>query len=674
MDVLLEVSSESDADEPRAIMSSAPWSCQTCTLINPAGSRHCDACGMACPMPAAVRGVCRVCPAGGEAAQAEQKHAAACREPAKSENPGTLGNEGVAPQSTGAVTDVALQGLQRFFGFQAFRPGQRRVVETLLAGRDALFVFPTGAGKSLCYQLPALLAPAGKFGVIISPLIALMRDQVRHLQEFGVPAAALHSELAGAERDAILRALCPGGSSRAPVPVEQRPRLVYLSPELAVSPAFACTLRSWAPALALIAVDEAHCVSKWGHDFRPCYRRLNQIRLLVPKEVPWCACTATATAAVRSDVANSLQLQSHVEVTLSFDRPNLDYHVVHKQALGVAGDEPEQHLLRFISSQPANSAGIVYCRRKQDCESVAQALRSRGIHAFPYHAGLSKARKQKALEAFLGKSASNTGQQSSSRSAQVLVATIAFGMGVDKPDVRYVLHLGPPKSLSAYYQESGRAGRDGQPARCVLYYDPSDLETIAHLQSIAWQSSQTSDEAERASFMQDLQAVRDYCEAAQGRCRRRMLLEHFGEQAVRREREHCCDLCMSSLRRESSLVSSRAQCSAALSEELLLTSSAGSVHRYGAAQRRQEDPSSSRTVSKSSGFVTAFQLRESGEQRKAPKHSGFITASEMWKSGEQMQHSIASKVASRATDTSGTTLCTGLGIKRRRMLHSQAAN
>ncbi|CAE8729656.1 unnamed protein product [Polarella glacialis] len=472
-----------------------------------------------------------------------------------------------------------------------FRPGQRQVVDALLAGQDVLYVFPTGAGKSLCYQLPALLSAPGKFVLVISPLIALMEDQIQHLRARGVHAVAFHSERSPAERQKILAAL---GAERKATPRGQAaggqtrggniagksendarcaPKLIYLSPELACSPGFASTLTSWAPRIALVAVDEAHCVSKWGHDFRPSYRRLGELRGLLPPSVPWAACTATATAAVRRDVARNLGLQGSplAEIVLPFDRPNLRYGVVRRGSTATfdlaggptASDSScaQDELLKVILAQPEQDSGISYCQRQRDCERLAFLLQEQGVQALPYHAGLSRQAKQAAFLGFLGtsqpapKGADNgagegkPGSQAAKQGmVRVLVATIAFGMGVDKPNVRFVVHAGPPRSLSAYYQESGRAGRDGLPALCLLYYAHEDVEALRRLLVMGSARDTGFGDSKEASLevaLRELEAVREYCEAKS--CRRQLLLSHFGDQEPPVPKstgpKWCCDVC-----------------------------------------------------------------------------------------------------------------------------------
>jgi len=530
------------------------WACSVCTLKNPFSSRHCELCDA--PRPSV-----RSAEATSVASTRGAADAASFRlRPAQTADQALAGGKG--PESS------IMKALQQLLGVEGskFRPGQEKVVHAILQGLDVFYVFPTGAGKSLCYQLPALLAGSAKFVLVISPLIALMEDQVLHLKACGISAVALHSERPASERNAALSAILgpakSGARSRSATAMKF-PRLVYLSPELATSSSFAATLRSLSTRLALVAVDEAHCVSKWGHDFRPSYRCLGQLRALLP--VPWIACTATATPAVRQDVAQSLRLRSPFQVVLPFDRPSLRYAVVNRAtstAFDVAGgpsegdpNNAEEELLDLVASQPVADTGIVYCQRQKDCERIAYLLRERGIQALAYHAGLTKQQRQVAFSSFLGSKRRTMSDESGDAVAQarILVATIAFGMGVDKPDVRFVIHAGPPRSLSAYYQESGRAGRDGKPALCVLIYAPEDIEALRRLLSMgrSFGKEGPAQEASLEIAVQELNSVHRYCEA-KASCRRRILLEHFGDKGLdadssgsemSRRPEWCCDNC-----------------------------------------------------------------------------------------------------------------------------------
>ncbi|CAE7935576.1 rqh1, partial [Symbiodinium sp. KB8] len=376
---------------------------------------------------------------------------------------------------------------------------------------------------------------------------------VRHLSARGLTAAALHSELPAAEKEAILTAIAPDPKKAkgkgAKGHTTAAPKLLYLSPELATSPSFAAVLKRCADRIAIVAIDEAHCVSKWGHDFRPCYRCLRQLRSLIPSSVPWAACTATATAQVRADVARNLDLKGSpvAEVILPFDRCNLRYSVITRARR--MGEFEE--LLELTAAQPEEDTGIIYCQRKQDCEYVAQMLKDRGIPAMPFHAGLSKVQKQAAFTAFLGPTKRSgtvqlqLGQSEPSgppEKARVLVATIAFGMGVDKADVRFVFHATPPKSLSAYYQESGRGGRDGQPALCAMFCSRKDFANARQLLSVR-RGPDAADAEEIA--LHELQAVEEYCNAGEP-CRRQTLLKHFGDPSAAKVQacpDLCCDRC-----------------------------------------------------------------------------------------------------------------------------------
>jgi ATP-dependent DNA helicase RecQ len=385
------------------------------------------------------------------------------------------------------MSDAALARLRHVFGYDSFRGEQARIVSHVADGGDALVLMPTGGGKSLCYQLPALLREGT--AIVVSPLIALMQDQVEALHQLGVSAAFLNSSQDAAEAAATERQLIDGTLD-----------LLYVAPERLLTPRFLSLLdRS---RIALFAIDEAHCVSQWGHDFRPEYRQLTTLHERWP-QVPRIALTATADAPTRREIVERLALEDARQFVSSFDRPNIRYAVAQKH-------DSRRQLLDFLDGH-AGESGIVYCLSRRKVEATAAALAERGIDALPYHAGLDASVRAANQRRFLREE------------GIVMVATIAFGMGIDKPDVRFVAHLDLPKSLEGYYQETGRAGRDGEPADAWLAYGLGDAVLLQRM----IETSEAGDERKQLE-RRKLDALVGYCESTG--CRRRTLLAYFGEQ------------------------------------------------------------------------------------------------------------------------------------------------
>ncbi len=391
------------------------------------------------------------------------------------------------------MTDIpsrAAQVLQEVFGYAEFRGHQDEIVAHVAGGGDALVLMPTGGGKSLCYQIPALLRPG--VGVVVSPLIALMQDQVAALHEAGVRAEFLNSSLGWAEAQAVERRARAGELD-----------LLYLAPERLLTERGLALLDDLP--LALFAIDEAHCVSQWGHDFRPDYIGLSVLAERYPS-VPRIALTATADAATRREIVQRLKLEDARLFLESFDRPNIRYRITEK-------DNPRRQLLRFITEEHAGEAGIVYCLSRKAVEETAQMLADQGVKAVAYHAGFQAADREARQNRFI------------EEDGVVMVATIAFGMGIDKPDVRFVAHIDLPKSLEGYYQETGRAGRDGLPADAWMVYGLAD---VVQQRRLIEQSD--AEEVYRRVAGTKLDAILGLCETLQ--CRRQYLLEYFGEPSV----------------------------------------------------------------------------------------------------------------------------------------------
>ncbi len=386
------------------------------------------------------------------------------------------------------MSETAQTVLERVFGYRDFRGPQREIIETLAGGGDALVLMPTGGGKSLCYQIPALLRPG--CAVVISPLIALMQDQVNALRELGVRAGFLNSTLSAGEAAATERALRTGALD-----------LVYIAPERLVQPRTLALLQR--SPLALFAIDEAHCVSQWGHDFRADYLELAMLHREFP-HVPRIALTATADLRTRAEIARRLDLEGARHFISGFDRPNIQYRI------GQKGNVKAQ-LLRFLRAEHPGDAGIVYCLSRKKVEEVAAWLAAQGFTALPYHAGLAAGERHDNQRRFLRED------------GVIMVATIAFGMGIDKPDVRFVAHLDLPKSIESYYQETGRAGRDGAPATAWMVYGLQDVIKLRQMLE-----SSEGDEQHKRAERHRLDAMLGLCETTA--CRRRTLLRYFGEE------------------------------------------------------------------------------------------------------------------------------------------------
>ena len=388
-----------------------------------------------------------------------------------------------------------MEVLRQYFGFSSFREGQQTLIDAVLAGRDVLGVMPTGGGKSLCYELPALLLPG--LTLVISPLISLMKDQVMALQNAGIPAGCIHSamsveELREAYRDTRFGAY----------------KILYIAPERLLTDGF-CALAQELE-ISLLAVDEAHCISQWGQDFRPSYLKILDFLQKLPRRPALAAFTATATAQVRSDIVRILQLQDPVTVVTGFDRPNLRFEVLRPQ-------DKRRTLLELLEER-RDKSGIVYCATRKGVEQICELLQSSGFAASRYHAGLSPDERRQNQEDFI------------CDRCTVMVATNAFGMGIDKSNVSYVIHCNMPKSVEAYYQEAGRAGRDGAPADCILLFSPGDITTAKYLILNQTENDELTDEERQAVQAQDLirlEQMTGYCKTTG--CLRGYLLDYFGQ-------------------------------------------------------------------------------------------------------------------------------------------------
>ncbi len=394
----------------------------------------------------------------------------------------------------------AQQILQTVFGYPSFRPPQDEIIQTIILGGNALVLMPTGGGKSLCYQIPALMRPG--CGVVISPLIALMQDQVDALRQVGVKASYLNSSLRPEDAHQVEEALLAGDLD-----------LLYVAPERLNQERMLNLLTS--SPIALFAIDEAHCVSQWGHDFRADYLQLSVLHKRFPK-IPRIALTATADSRTRTEIINRLELTDAPQFIAGFDRPNIRYRIALKH-------NPRQQLLRFLKDEHPDDAGIIYCLSRRKTEEIAFWLQGQGFKALPYHAGLNTDIRANHQSRFLREE------------GVIVVATIAFGMGIDKPDVRFVAHLDLPKTVESYYQETGRAGRDGKPANAWMIYGLQDVIKLRQMM----ENSEGSEEHKRAE-QHRLSAMLGLCEVTS--CRRRALLNYFDDALP----QDCgnCDTCL----------------------------------------------------------------------------------------------------------------------------------
>ena len=408
-----------------------------------------------------------------------------------------------APEKAGK-----LQLLKRFYGYDAFREGQEEVIDSILSGRDTLAILPTGAGKSVCYQLPAMMLPG--VCIVVSPLISLMKDQVNALTQAGIPAAYLNSSLTDRQFDTAIQRIEEG-----------RYRIVYVAPERLLTQRF-LRIAQQIP-ISMVAVDEAHCISQWGQDFRPSYLEIPEFVRLLPQRPRLCAFTATATKKVRQDVERLLQLQDpYVRIT-GFDRPNLYYSVTRTQ-------EKDQRLLELLESYRGFS-GVVYCATRKNVESVCEMLRAHGFPATRYHAGLSEEERRDNQEDFIYDR------------VPLMVATNAFGMGIDKSNVRFVIHYNMPKDLESYYQEAGRAGRDGERADCHLLFEPKDIMLQKFfIEKMGEEVGLDEENLKKVQMHAQMRLNRmvDYCQTE--RCLRNTILNYFGE-----ERSADCMYCLNCL-------------------------------------------------------------------------------------------------------------------------------